>query len=387
MKVLHVIPSYVPAYRYGGPVYSVHGLCRALVGRGLALDVFTTNRDGPGESAVPIGEPVDVDGVRVWYYRCPALRRLFWAPAMGRALRRRVAGYDLVHVHALFLWTSVAAGRAARRAGVPYIVSPRGMLVRDLVRGRSSWAKTGWIRLFGRKLLANAAALHVTSSVEAGAVRSFGLALPPLFVVPNGIDPPAGAGDGRASRPEADDADRPSDLLFLGRISWEKGLDRLLVALRSVPGAQLTIAGNDEGGYRPRLERQAQAAGVADRVRFTGPVADARKRALLQSAKLLVLPSYSENFGNVVLEAMAEGCPAVVTPEVGASDLLVESGAGIVAGGSPETLGPAIAALLADAGRRREMGERGREAARVRYCWSAVGLLMEQQYRRVVGAR
>ena len=115
-------------------------------------------------------------------------------------------------------------------------------------------------------------------------------------------------------------------------------------------------------------------------MRFPGPVSADAKWPLLAGAALLVLPSYSENFGNVVLEAMAVGCPVVVTPEVGAAEIVRESGAGEVVDGDPAVLGPALARLLADEPRRLAMGERGRRLVRERYTWSAVAEQMEQVY-------
>jgi len=101
----------------------------------------------------------------------------------------------------------------------------------------------------------------------------------------------------------------------------------------------------------------------------------------------LVLPSYSENFGNVVLEAMAVGCPVVVTPEVGAAEIVRESGAGEVVDGDPSVLGPALARLLADRAGRLAMGERGRRVVRERYTWPAVAERMEEVYREILSGR
>src|SRR5512137_1024098 len=130
MRLLHVVPTYLPAVRYGGPIHSVHGLCAALAARGHDVQVFTTNVDGPGNSAVPLGRPVDVDGVKVWYFPSRRLRRLYWSPAMGRMLKQEVGSFDLVHLHSVFLWPTWAAARAARGSSVPYVLSPRGMLVK-----------------------------------------------------------------------------------------------------------------------------------------------------------------------------------------------------------------------------------------------------------------
>ena len=128
MKLLHVVSSYLPAVRYGGTIVSVHGLCRALVERGHDVHVYTTSVDGPRDSDVPHNEPVDLDGVKVWYFRSNRLRRLYRAPDLATALAAHVAAFDVVHTHAIYLWPLWAAARAARRAHVPYVVSPRGML-------------------------------------------------------------------------------------------------------------------------------------------------------------------------------------------------------------------------------------------------------------------
>ena len=116
MRILHVVPSYFPAVRYGGPIFAVHGLCKALAARGHEVHVFTTNVDGPGESDVPIGFPVDLDSVQVRYFPCPALRRLYWSPALGHALQCDVAKFDVVHLHSIFLWPTWVAARAAANA-------------------------------------------------------------------------------------------------------------------------------------------------------------------------------------------------------------------------------------------------------------------------------
>ena len=175
-------------------------------------------------------------------------------------------------------------------------------------------------------------------------------------------------------------------LLFIGRINWKKGLERLIAALATIPDCRLVIAGNDEEGYQPKLEAIAARAGVRMRISFVGPVYGEEKAALLRRALMLVLPSYSENFGNVVLEAMAEGCPVVVTPEVGAADVVIESGAGIVLEGDPAKLGVGIRDLIADKGALVLMGGKGREFVRQHYTWEAIANKMEVAYQQVVKA-
>jgi glycosyltransferase involved in cell wall biosynthesis len=362
VRILHVVPTYLPATRYGGPIFAVHGLARALAARGHEVHVFTTNVDGNGTSDVPLDCPVEMDGVRVHYF-ATQLRRLYVSSSMRKALRTFVPLCDVVHVHSVFLWPTTAAARVAKRAGVPYVVSPRGMLVPELIRRKSRIAKTAWMRLIERRTLAEAAAVHFTSQRELDDARLLGVDCASPVVVPNGIDVPPST-----------DAPHGDELLFLGRINWKKGLDRLIEAMKLFPEARLVIAGNDEENYAATLPQ-------APNVRFAGPVAGAEKEALLRQAAALVLPSISENFGNVVLEALAVGTPVVVTPEVGLARDVEAAGAGMVTSNEPQALAAALRAMLADRAAREEMGRRGREMVERRFAWTRVAEEMERVYR------
>jgi glycosyltransferase involved in cell wall biosynthesis len=382
LRVLQVVPSYYPAVRYGGPIRSVHALCAALVRRGHGVSVYTTNVDGDGDSDVPLGAPVDMDGVLVHYFPVGAIRRLCWSPALARKLRTAVADFDLVHLHSVFLWPTYSAARAARRAGVPYLMSPRGMLVRDVIRAKSQFAKSAWIELVERRSLSRAARVHVTAEIEEAEARALGLRLPETFCVPNGVSwpsrhPPLGAG------PFAD-IPRPY-ALFLSRVNRKKGLDRLICAWKWVPQLALIIAGNDDEGILPELKALARNEGVADRLTFLGPVSDEHKWALYENAEMFILPSYSENFGNVVAEAMAMACPVVITPDVGLAKLVREVGCGIITPGEPRVLAQAITELQQNELQRKRLGALGRQAAIERLSWAGVAAQMEAEYYRILG--
>jgi len=362
MRILHVVPTYLPARRYGGPIVAVHGLCKALAGRGHRVDVFTTNVDGELTLDVPVGTPVDVDDVQVRYFPSP-MRRLYWSPEMRAALRTDMRKYDVVHIHAVYLWPGVAAARAASKANVPYVISPRGMLVPELIRQKSRVAKTLWLQLFERRGFAHASAIHFTSQLEHDEAKRVGLPLPSPVVVPNGIDV--------AARPDVARDERT--LVFLGRVNWKKGLDRVIAALPSLPGTRLLIAGNDEEELTPKLQALAAQHGVADRVEFLGPVYGAAKDELLARATLFVLMSTSENFGNAVLEALAMETPVVLSSEVGLADEVVQAGAGVIGFDG-------VNALLDDHARREEMGRRGRALVETRFAWERVAEEMEGVY-------
>ncbi|MEZ5582502.1 MAG: glycosyltransferase family 4 protein [Candidatus Competibacteraceae bacterium] len=121
-----------------------------------------------------------------------------------------------------------------------------------------------------------------------------------------------------------------------------------------------------------------------ERIHFLGPVQGADKECLLENSKILVLPSYSENFGNVILEAMAQRCPVVVTPEVGLAELVREVGAGQVVEGEPKQLADGIQRLLQNPILRQQMGEAGQKIARERFTWDGVAAQMEQLYGQLI---
>jgi len=383
MRVLHVVPSYLPAVRYGGPIYSVHALCRSLAARGHDIHVYTTNVDGPGSSNVPLNEPVAIEGVKVRYFSCGWGRRLYRSPEMGRAIQAEVMKFDVLHLHSVFLWPTLAAARAARAAGVPYILAPRGMLVGDLIERKSRLLKTLWIKLLERANLSGAAAIHVTSKLEKAEFAKLGIPVRRVVVVANGIDLP------NLIQPHPGPAATTQKpyVLSLGRINWKKGLDRLVSAMAYVPDAELVIAGNDEENYQPRLEAMVRDLHLSTRVRFLGPVHDAEKWQLIRSATLFILPSYSENFGIAALEAMACGCPVVVTSEVGLANAIGDAGAGIVVDGEPKQLGTAISTLMSDPVRLRRMGEAGKKLAARDFSWVRIAEQTEQLYQRCLDER
>jgi glycosyltransferase involved in cell wall biosynthesis len=382
MRILHVVPTYLPATRYGGPIVAVHSLCRALLARGHQVEVFTTNMDGPKDSPVSLEGPVTLDGVKVRYFAAPWLRRLCYAPSLGEAVDREIAGADVVHLHSVFLWPTWRAARTARRAQVPYVISPRGMLVKRLIESRNRMIKSAWIGLIEKSNLERASAVHATSTLEAAEIGKFGWRLPPMTVVPNAVDEVDEAA--RQGRPAEDIAALGREeplILFFGRLARIKGLDRLLRGFARTERGILAIVGTDYEGLAPELARLADDLNIRRRVRLLPrTVTGVDKEYLFASARVFVLTSYSESFGNAVLEALQRGLPVVVTPEVGAAEVVSESGGGLVADGDPQSLGHALDWLTEDTARAAAMGLAGRRHVTAHYSWQNVAARMEALY-------
>jgi glycosyltransferase involved in cell wall biosynthesis len=381
MRILHVVPTYLPAVRYGGPIYSVHALCQGLVAIGHRVHVFTTSVNGPTDSDVPHDRPVDLDGVQVHYCRSGWLRRLYYSADLAAQLGSAIGQFDIAHLHSVFLFPTWAGARAAARAKVPYVLSPRGMLVRDLIQQRSTVAKRAWIQLIERSNLAGADRIHLTSEEERRALVDLGLALVPTTVIANGVDPPIPfPADAVSEDVRALVADG-FDILCFGRINWKKGLDRLICSLPEIRDARLLVAGNDENGLTTKLQRIARECGVGNRVRFLPrQIAGADREALFAAARIFVLPSISENFGNVIPEAMIRSLPVVVTERVGVAEIVQVSGGGVVAQGGHDGLSIAVANLLQSNERLAAIGAAGARYAREHLSWQRVAHRFEAMY-------
>jgi glycosyltransferase involved in cell wall biosynthesis len=377
MRILEVIPSYLPATRYGGPIFSTHALSKALVERGHTVEVYTTY--GGQE---PVGLPpetVELDGVAVNYFKPDRSRRLAWAPRLKKKLSAEIHHFDIVHLHTVFLWPTWCAGRLAQMHGVPYVVSPRGMLVKKLIRQRNRIAKSTWIQLFEKENLARAAAIHVTASREAEDLSEFHWSLPRVVEIPNGIDWPEVSGE--ISSDVAAVINRRPYALFFGRLSWKKGIDLLLEAFAHTRTGSLVIAGTDDEGLSQSLRKSINALALGDRVQIIArTIEGADKYELFRSARLFALPSLSENFGNSVLEALAAGLPALVTPEVGAADIVREADAGLVVPRKAAAWAKVLEQLLSNERQALETGRRGRDYVVANCSWNSVAARMESLY-------
>jgi glycosyltransferase involved in cell wall biosynthesis len=254
------------------------------------------------------------------------------------------------------------------------------MLVRELIARRSQLAKSAWIELIERSNLKYATAIHLTSRIEASELEQFGWQLPFRAVIPNGVDEPA-ARHGKVAAEIREIASQQPLILFFGRLSWKKGLDRLLRAFARTRLGKLAIVGTDDENFAVQLQTIAQSLAIEDRVRvLPRTVVGFEKEQLFAAARLLVLPSYSENFGNTVLEAMRRGVPVVVTPEVGAAEVVCQSGGGLVVEGEPEPLAAAISKMAENDELARSMGEAGKRHVVAHCTWATVAEQMESLY-------
>ncbi|MFN9646299.1 MAG: glycosyltransferase [Cyanobacteriota bacterium] len=323
MRLLHFLPVYAPAWQFGGPVLSVSRLCEALARAGEDVEVITTNAGLPDWPPERLGRPEWRGGVRVVRYPvdrpCGSIR----SRALEAALPSHLARADLLHLSAVWQPLGLPVQRAALAAGVPVVHSLRGALG-PYGLGRGWWKKWPYFLLMERPLLQRAAALHCTSRQEVEELRGLGLR-PPRWILPNPLDLSALRWDpalGAAWRRRQGLPEKEPLLLVAGRMHHKKGLDLLPPVLGALAGRpwRLVVIGNDDDGSGRSLRRGLERRGLAGRCLWLPALPAAELVAPYNAADLLLLPSRHENFGNVVLEALACGCGAMVTPRVGMGD-------------------------------------------------------------------
>jgi glycosyltransferase involved in cell wall biosynthesis len=389
MRILHVIPGV--ARRYGGPSTGIGPLVAALNQLpDTTAEIATTDADGPGGRLDPTETPA---GVTTHLFRRDCSERWKFSSGLARWLFRHAAVYDVIHTHAIWSFAPTVAAAAARRVGIPYIIRPAGMLS-GYTWGRRAFTKRAYWSLIEKRTIRRAAGFHATSPEEAREI----LAVHPaarVVVAPNGVENSAWT-----TPPQPDTlrpccgptvGDRPI-ILFLSRLHPKKGItDLLLPALaRLSTDAFLAIAGGPDDhadGYDAEVRATIDRLGLMNRVALLGPVEGSTRWELYDGADVFVLPSRSENFGIVVAEAMARGCPVIVTDGVQAADHVLAAGAGRVVPFAVEPLVAALNEVLSDPSAQDAMGKSGQVYAAQHFNWDRVAETVRGLYDECVSRR
>jgi glycosyltransferase involved in cell wall biosynthesis len=389
LRILHVQATIAP--NFGGPTTVLAGLAGAQAKEGHHLTVCTTDRDHPQENYLAPNVvsrlfPPNVD-VRTFPIILPSV---LYSRPMAAWLRKHVRDYDIVHIHGLYRFPMTYAAMQARKQGVPYIVRPCGTLDPYLhaKSTRSQWLKRLYKRLFAVPSLNHASAIHYTAEDERNRVGHLKLRAP-SFVMPNGLDwapyrslPPRGALRARWGLGDA------PIVLFLGRLHFKKGLDLLIQAFdevrKQVRDGQLVIVGPETDDYGRRVRGWVRERGLQKAVHFVGPLQGPDVVQAYVDADVFALPSYTENFGMTVAEAMACALPVVISDQVNIHADVAEAGAGLVARCAAGEVAAALRNVLLAPEGRRAMGEAGRRFVHAHYAWPVIIDKLTKEYEALV---
>jgi len=379
-RVLHVISGM--DHRQGGPAYALSGLAQYQRRAGLDVTCFVGWR--PGDTTDLI-DAMAAEGVRV--VRCgPCTGPLARCGTMRKQMEEAVKEADICHIHAVWMQIQHEAARACRQANVPYIFRSCGMLD-PWCLAQSRLKKKLYMAWRLRKDLDGAAAMHFTSETEEKLVEPLGLR-PPAIVEPNGVDLAEFAqmpakGLFRNAFPVC--GDRPI-VLFLSRVHRKKGLDLLIPAFAEarINDWMLVIAGPDDRDYMAEVTRMIAAHQMEDHVVMTGILRGQARLEAFADASLFCLPSYQENFGVAVVEALAAGLPVIISDQVNIHGEITRGGVGGVVPCDVNALAAELGRWMSDADFRHRAADAARSFVRETWDWKTIAERWSHRYARLL---
>jgi glycosyltransferase involved in cell wall biosynthesis len=397
MKILHVIPTFDPID--GGPYQALCGICQALSERGHEVTIYTTDLTSvrsknplnfkPNRLKTTTSVPFDQNGYKVWYFRADYPYAWCFSVALTRQLVATIHTYDIVIIHSLYLYTTQVAAWCCRQAKVPYVIRPHGTLD-TFMRQRRRYLKFGYDLFLQKRDLQRAVALHYTSQAEYQHTISLGLKPKPL-IIPLGFNLTQFT---QLPEPGKFKAKFLSGwegqlVLYLGRLNFKKGLDLLVEGFAQVAqqrdDIKLVLVGQyDPPSFAKELEQQIKTYHLETKVVFTGPLFGDDKLAAFADATVWVLPSYTENFGVTVVEAMAAGIPIIISNQVALYHEVQAAKAGLIIACEATQVSTALMRLLSDPLQCAMMGKNGKALVSDWFSLEQLGPRLEKAYQQLI---
>ena len=388
MRVLHVIPS-VAAAR-GGPSQAVIEMVYALRAQGVDAEILTTNDNGADLLDVSLCQRSEYLKTPVNFFprfspSVHAIREFAFSGELTAWLWHHITDYDLLHIHAIFSYPSTVAMAIARAQNIPYINRPLGQLCQWSLQ-QKQYKKELYLNLIEKANLQGAKSLHLTSAQEQKELELLGWNLS-SFVVPHGLDLPVVITNAHEQLHQM--LNIPSQIpiiLFLSRLHPKKGLDYLIPALGKLRDRNFAfvLAGSGTTEYEAELDHLLRENHLSDRTHKLGFVTGEKKDICLQGADLYALTSHSENFGVAVLEALASGTPALVTPGVALSDLVKAQNLGWVANLEIDAITSTIQEFLDHPQIAKQTGDRAAKYIAEHYTWGEIANRLKAIYTNII---
>ena len=311
MNILFIVPTYKPAYVYGGATEVISLLAESLVKCGNLVTVYTTNGNGQTELEIETGKEIIVDGVKVFYFKRYTRDHSHTSPGFLAKIALNVKKFDVVHLHSWWNPPIVIAAAICKWRNVKPILSPHGMFC-DYVLYEHNKRKKQLLHYFGRSLLLNSF-LHVSSEMEWNESQIFLKEVWPGKILPNLVNVSFELNSQKSS-----DGVKPFIIGFISRIEKKKGLDILIKALSKVNfDYKLQIAGTGDPTYINYLKQLATSCGNLGNIEWVGWKDKIQKFQFYSSIDLFALTSLNENFAVVVIESLSVGTPVFLSNRVG----------------------------------------------------------------------
>jgi len=377
MNILQLTSALVP--EFGGPVRTVPALCFNQAKLGNQVDLLYLDFGKPYKTIDLPSHP------NLSYHSLKVGLNLGMRPVIIQGYREKIfeiaRGKDdlIFHDNGIWLPYSRAVLKVAKSVGAKVITTTHGML--------EPWAMSyGKIRkyaawhLYQKQRLRKNNILQATSLEEANNLRRLGLDLP-ITIIPNGSDLPDWKGKSKNTNSDQ------RIILFLSRIHPKKGLLNFVNVMEQLKpvGWKAVIAGYNEGGHQEVVQEAVKNAGLEQQFSFIGPISDQHKWELYRSADLFILPSFSENFGMVVAEALASETPVITTKGTPWKDLVDYDCGWWVEPTVPSLTKCLREAFASDPEDLIKKGINGRILVEGKYSWPAIAEKVNDVYQWMIG--
>jgi glycosyltransferase involved in cell wall biosynthesis len=356
MRIIHITPSYKPAFIYGGTISAIAQLCEALTKSNQEVEVITTTANGKEELPFQTAKAHAIDGVSITHFNRYTKDHTHFSPSLLWHMLNTTKKNQkelIIHIHSWWNLTSLFSCLIAKYKNIPVILSPRGMLSPYTLSNRNKLFKA-LIHLLIGKTLVSYCKIHATSEKEHKDLLKIQnqaniAVIPNLVHFPPIVAVSVSAGNHTPGRDKF-------NLLFLSRIEEKKGLELLFKALRKADFRwQLTIAGTGQEAYLKKLKLLALELKICDSIIWKGHINDCDKYQVIAKNDLLVLFSYNENFANVIAESLTMGTPVAISKEVGLAPFILKHDLGWVSELNPEAIAVILNQAFQDTAKRKKI--------------------------------
>jgi glycosyltransferase involved in cell wall biosynthesis len=375
MKIIQIIPQYVPALKFGGPLRVAHNIGKELVKRGHEVVVFTSNMKSEDSYLdVPVNKPVYLDNIKIYYCKVRFLNRWCFTPGMIFFLEKEINNTDFIFSHFHYQFPSILAGYIAIKKNISLIVFPHGSLNKNGINKRKKFIKLLYINFFESKNFRNALTLAFNCKEE----KELSLFNENGCVIYNGIST-----DQFNNLPEKGlflkknkYLNKKVIYLFLGRLNYkQKGLNLLIAAFQKLiktnKNVHLLLVGPDELNSLSKIKNDIKNFNIEKYVTITGSMSDVEKLEVLVDSDVFVLPSPSEGMSIALLEALYMNLPVITTNGVGLNDVIKRKNAGIIVNSNVTELKIALKKMV-DKKIRDQMVGNGRKIILENHLWPKI---------------
>jgi glycosyltransferase involved in cell wall biosynthesis len=331
LKILIVVPTYYPAFQFGGPIFQIHYLAKNLIKNKILVTVCTTDKGN--KTSVNSKIKKTVEGVEVFYFR-RLFPKFYFSISMISFLLRNINKYELVHIHSIFNFPSAVSLIFSALFKKKIILSPRGILDEDLIKSKNAILKKFWLYLFKYILSRKVEVIHATTELEKKKIK-FYFKNSNIKVIPNGFDLNSFLKKNlknNLNKKYNKYFKKKTNLLYLGRVEKKKNIDLILksISKAKLPNFTFNVVGSGDEKYLKYLCNLCCKLNLNENVNFIDHLDNVSKIYFYQNSSHLLLPSKSENFANVVLESIFFGKSVLISEEVGLKDFVKKNNFGII---------------------------------------------------------